>query len=131
MRPSVTEQLAGITRILEDVVVPAVDETYPADVLDGVIATLQALADGWIDVPAFLAWDAQASAALLAPIGVAPPAPPADPYDLRALEAHHAAVRGLLAEHAAAIPADALAAHLRARAERYPIKVTQRMPGQR
>ena len=133
MRPDVSEQLTGITRILEDVVVPDVEGAYPADVLDGVIATLDALAAGWLDVPAFLAWDARESAALLDAAGITVPDLPGDrcDYDVRALQAYHAEVRALLAAHVADVDGDALAAHLRARAERYPIKATQRMPGQR
>ena len=61
MRPTITEQLDGLRRILEEVVAPEVKDPYPADILAGVCATLETLAVGWSEVPAFLRWDAEAS----------------------------------------------------------------------
>jgi hypothetical protein len=143
MRPTVSEQLDGIGRILREVVLPVVDDAYAADVLVGVLATVETLASGWADVPAYLAWDAQRTLDLLAAASALDERhraaltavladPPADPTDLRALERHHARVRALLADVAAAGTApDEVSAHMRERAERYPLAVAQRMPGQR
>ena len=54
MRPTVSEQLDAIRRALVDVVAPEVTDAYAADVLAGVLATLETLADTWADVPSFL-----------------------------------------------------------------------------
>ena len=102
MRPTVEEQLSGIRRVLEDVVVPQVDDPYAADVLAGALAALDVLAEAGPDVVAFTRWDTTASGEVLAMVGVEPPAPPADPLDLAALALHHEAVRTLLE---AAVPA--------------------------
>ncbi len=64
MRPDVDEQLSGIARILERVVAPAVTDAYAADVLTGVTAVLDGIANGWADVAGFLAWDARETLAL-------------------------------------------------------------------
>jgi hypothetical protein len=146
MRPTVGEQLEGLRRILDDVVAPAVDGPYPADVLAGVVAALDALATGWADVSGFLAWDVAETMMLLRAAAeddgtVAEAvrdlelATPDDLLDVRAWEVHQARVRGVLAELAPSLAegplAPRLAAHLRARADRFPIRVAQRMPGQR
>jgi hypothetical protein len=144
MRPTVGEQLEGLRRILDDVVAPAVDGVYPADVLRGALASLDAIATGWADVPSFLVWDAHESLALLraaakdddslARVRALDAAAPSDALDLHAVEEHHARVRTALAAAAPSIAtgplADRLAAHLRARVDRYPIRVVHRMPGQ-
>jgi len=147
VRPNVSEQLAGVARILADTVAPALVDPYPADILGGLIATLDALAVSWADVPAYLAWDAGETMALLTDASPAldaeqrgrlatlAGAPARDPLDLRALEDHHRAVLELLADViAAGPPPDAtprIAAHLRERATRFPVVAAQRMPGQR
>jgi len=144
VRPDVSEQLAGAARILRDVVAPSVSGAYPADILAGVIATLDAVATGWADVPAFLAWDAAATLALLDAVGddlaeehgaarLALAAERPGP-DVRAVAAHHTRVRALLADVVTAGPPPALvaplAAHARERAARYPLDAAQRMPGE-
>ncbi len=138
MRPSVTEQLEGLRRILEDVVAPELHDPYPRDILAGVCATLDSLAAGWQQVPAFLDWDARVSAALAAGVEgeIPPPAAPADPLDIAQLEARHRESRAALER---AIPAIAerddlgelrthIADHFRERAQRYPIKTVWRPP---
>jgi hypothetical protein len=144
MRPTVSEQLEGLRRILDDVVAPAVDGLYPADVLGGVLASLDAIAAGWAEVPSFLVWDAYESLELLraaandadtlARVRALDAAAPSDALDLHAVEEHHARVRATLAAAAPSIAigplADRLAAHLRARVDRYPIRVVHRLPGQ-
>jgi hypothetical protein len=150
VRPTVTEQLEGLVRILQDVVVPEVTDPYPADILAGVCATLETLATGWGEVPAFLQWDAAASAQILSEVETAGgqhltgpladqvrsavAASPPDPADLTALEAHHRRLRAAL-ELAVPVIAEheelsALRTHLvavlRERAERYPLKTVWR-----
>jgi hypothetical protein len=96
MHPTISEQLAGMSKVLDDVVRPELTDPYPIDVLNGVVAALDTLSRSWADVPAYLRWDAAATAALLQRLDLTPPPPPGDPLDLAALEAHHAAVRGML-----------------------------------
>ena len=152
MRPDVSEQLDGLRAILERVVSPELKDPYPADILAGVCATLETLSAGWRRVPAFLQWDAEMSAALLrevlasdvelddaldAQVREVVFASPPDAANLPALEERHAQVRQALA---AAMPVimDAaqlrelrtyLAAHLRERADRYPLKSVWRPAG--
>jgi hypothetical protein len=125
MRPDLTEQLRGIRRVLAETVAPQVDDEYAADVLAGVLATIDLLADAWSQIPGFLRWDIEATSEVLATAGLQPPPGPGDPCDLAALEAHHRDVRGALE---AAIPTivgdDLVTAKLvrlfRDRAERHP-----------
>jgi hypothetical protein len=152
VRPDVSEQLDGVRRILEEVVAPELADPYPIDILAGVCATLETLSSGWRAVPGFLQWDAEMSVALLGQLIVAGVelddeldtelrevvfADPPDAADLGALEGRHRRVRQVLAD---AIPAimehdelrelrTYLAAHLRERAERYPLKAVWRPAG--
>jgi hypothetical protein len=152
VRPDVSEQLDGLRRILEEAVAPELQDPYPIDILAGVCATLETLSSGWRVVPAFLQWDAEMSAALLRQVftsGVDLPdvlddelraivfVEPPDAADLAALEARHLRVRQALAN---AIPLvmehdelrelrTYLAAHLRERSERYPLKAVWRPAG--
>lgn len=127
MHPSISEQLAGLSRTLADVVRPELGDPYPIDVLDGVIAGLDAIVRGWGALPAYLRWDAEQTATILRRLGIDPPEPPADPLDLVALDAHHSAVRRMLES---AVPAaiqdpDANAAMVqlfRERIERFPFQ---------
>lgn len=125
MHPTVSEQLAGLGKALAEVVAPEVTNPYPADVLNGVIGALDTLARAIGELPAYLRWDAEETAAILSRVGVtAPPAPGGG--DLAAIEVHHAAVRSLLESAIPAIRADpeadaAAVAHFRARIERFPI----------
>jgi hypothetical protein len=150
VRPSVTEQLDGLRRILQEVVAPELKDPYPLDILTGVCATLETLATGWSEVPAFLRWDAAATSDILGQVveagivddpdgtqlreALAAPAP--DPADFAALEAHHHQLRAAL-ELAVPVIAEheelretrtQLAALFRERADRYPLKTVWRPP---
>ncbi len=148
MRPSVTEQLAGLSGILREVIAPELENPYPRDILDGVCATLDAIASGWSEVAAFLDWDARATIAVLEQVLVAGEGvlgeelraelrasltdlrEPVDPLDLTALQARQRSARQALESVIPAFgdgdelaPARAhLASHLKARAARYPFK---------
>jgi hypothetical protein len=152
VRPDVSEQLDGLRQILERVIAPELTDPYPADILAGVCATLETLSSGWRAVPAFLQWDAEMSVALLGQLIVSGVelddpldaqlralvfADPPDASDLAALEARHRQARQALAD---AIPVildqdelrelrTYLSAHLRERAERYPLKAVWRPAG--
>lgn len=125
MRPTATEQLNGLADILASIVVPEVDGVYPLDILNGSIANIQMLADALDAVGPFLLWDIEQSRAVLAMIGadVADAEVPA--FDLPALRARHAEVRGALEAAVDAIRADAaadaaMAAYIRERSGRFP-----------
>jgi len=125
MHPTISEQLRGLSKALAEVVAPELSNPYPSDVLSGVIGALDMLAQSWQELPAYLRWDAEATAAVLARRGVEPPDPPADPLDIAGLEAHHAAVRGLLERLVPQLAADpdtnaATVALFRERIERFP-----------
>jgi hypothetical protein len=127
VHPSITEQLAGLSQVLADVVRPELGDPYPIDVLDGVIAGLDAIARGWTGLPAYLRWDAEQTTAILRRMGIDPPAPPADPLDLVALETHHADVRKKLESAIPAIARDpdttaAMVQLFRERIERFPFQ---------
>lgn len=148
MRPSVTEQLAGLSRILAEVIAPELENPYPRDILGGVCATLDAIAAGWTDVPAFLDWDARTSIAVIEHVladgssvlseelqaetraSLTQLADPVDPFDIAALQQRHRAARKTLERVIPALgdiaelsPARTeLASHLKERAARYPFK---------
>ncbi|HEX4015216.1 MAG TPA: hypothetical protein VHX15_00630 [Frankiaceae bacterium] len=152
MRPDVSEQLDGLRRILESVVAPELADPYPIDILAGVCATLETLSSGWQLVPGFLQWDAEMSAALLRQVitsdveldgalhervrAVVLEDPP-DATNLPALQARHVRVRQALADVMPVVMErdelrglrTYLAAHLRERAERYPLKAVWRPAG--
>jgi hypothetical protein len=131
MRPTVSDQLAGLARALDDVVAPEVDDAYAVDVLDGVVGTLEMLAEKWTDVAPYLRWDVDATGKVLALVGVGAPPVPDDPLDVAALEARHHEVQELLVR---AMPAvvddpdarDAVVRLFRDRAERYPLAARPR-----
>jgi hypothetical protein len=148
----VSEQLDGLRQILERVVAPELSDPYPLDILGGVCATLQTLSTGWRQVPAFLQWDVDMSTALLRQVLASDVdlddaldtevrsvvfADSVDAADVSALEARHRDVRQALA---GVIPVvmdseelrelrTYLAAHLRARSDRYPLKAVWRPAG--
>jgi hypothetical protein len=145
MRPSVTEQLDGLRRILQEVVAPELKDPYPSDILAGVCSTLETLAAGWSEVPAYLRWDAEVTSQILIEVttalGEAAPevreaieAARPDPTDFPALEAHHRQLRAALELAVPVIAARAelretntrLVAHFRERADRYPLKTVWR-----
>jgi hypothetical protein len=125
MRPTVSEQLDAVRRALADVVAPEVTDAYAADVLTGALATLETLADRWVDVPSFLRWDSEATSEVLRLVGVDAPPRHDDLLDIAALHAHDREVRALLV---AAMPAvlehdgarTAVVQLFRDRAARYP-----------
>jgi hypothetical protein len=127
VHPSISEQLAGLSRTLADVVRPELSDPYPIDVLDGVIAGLDAIARGWTALPAYLRWDAEQTTAILRRVGIDPPEPPADPLDLIALESHHAGLRKMLESAVPTIAEDpdtaaTMVQLFRERIERFPFQ---------
>ena len=63
-------------KALHDVVRPELTNPYPIDVLDGVVAALDTLGRSWAEIPAYLRWDAEATAVILRRLDLTPPPPP-------------------------------------------------------
>jgi hypothetical protein len=148
MRPGMNDQLAGVRRILEEIIAPELRPGYPSQVLRGVVKNLAMLEGAWASVAPFLEWDSEATASLLrdaAPhvdeelrrrIGETLEAGACD-GSVEALEQRNETLRGLLAE---AIPqlarhgdgaADAherVKAHLRERTREYPFRMAVAAP---
>lgn len=122
-------QLRGAALALQRAVAPAVTDDYAADVLRGIVATLDLLADGCDDVVPFQRWDIAATSSLLAAVGVAVPAAEAD--DPAALDEQHRAVRARLEASIDRVRADpgasaAAATLFRERASRHPFAARPR-----
>ena len=143
MRPTVSEQIDCLGRILSDVVAPEITSPYPATILQGVIAALTGLSAALPKVPAFLAWDAEATDIVLREallLTVEPLAGEirsalahaADPTDWTALEEHQSRLRELLVQVMPAIVAEGsggesyrrMIALFRERAERFPFAMS-------
>ncbi|BBX43416.1 hypothetical protein [Mycobacterium simiae] len=124
MRPTVSEQLAGVAAILTDVIADRLDDAYARDVLLGVASTLKTLSETWHAIPEFLRWDSLRTAAILELVGQAVPPHPLDSSDIRALEQHHIEVRERLEQSIPIIVKStagrlATAAYFRERVERF------------
>ena len=143
MRPTVSEQIASLARILADVVAPEVASPYAADILRGLIGALGTLGSAWPKVLGFLIWDAESTATVLAAALPHVDEPlagdiraaldkTADPADWAALETRQLHLRGLLSRAMPVILAgtDGGEAHrmtvalFRERAERFPFPMS-------
>lgn len=139
MRPTVEEQLQGTCRVLEKVVAPCVADPYARTMLDGLVANLRMLSGALPAVPAFLANDNRATAALLAQLQTAVEPdlasriahalrePEPDAVDTTALERRNGALRELfaLALRSAGLTPEMRAAalkHMSERASRAPMR---------
>lgn len=142
MRPTITETLRGIRRILAEVVAPEIRAPYPAETLQCILGDLEVLERSWDRVLAFLHWDNAAMSALLTTIEahVDPEcaarvrtARTAGPVDVLAFDAVNARNEELRAVVAAAVPQLAVGGertaaayagvrtYLREHMERYPM----------
>ena len=144
MRPTVTEQLDGMCRILEDVVAPEVRSDHAAEILRGLISNVRMLSKNWPALLPFLHRDNKATAALLRDaqqevneelrrrIDDALAAPIAEASDGIAAETRNEALRGLLvdciADNCSAPLCERLMAHMNERATRYPMRLTGATP---
>lgn len=143
MRPSVSEQLDGLRRILSDIIAPEVTAAYPAEILRGVIGALDGLQSAWTAIPEFLRWDIAATEAVLRtalPVvdgdlaAEIVAAQSAEALDWAALEERQMLLRALLVRAVPAIAgardrngAYAMMIQLfRERAERYPFSMAPR-----
>jgi hypothetical protein len=146
MRPTVTEQLGGLRRILAETIAPEVTSPYPAEILGSVIGALDALQVNWHKIPAFLRWDILATSGVLnaaKPLldadlvaEIAAAEADGDPTDLAALETAQVRMRALLVKAMPAIMAEPrctdayprMIALFRERAERFPFPMAARPP---
>lgn len=142
MRPSVTEQLEGMCRILETAVAPELAHGYTLETLRSLIANVRMLGRAWHQLLPFLQWDNAAMSALLDAarasvdgglrlrIESALAEVAADAADARAAEARNDQLRALLVESLSATAAmqERIADHLAERSRRYPLRLTGAVP---
>ena len=133
MRPTITEQLDGLRRILAEVVAPEVEAPYPAEILGSVIGALDALRDNWFRIPGYLAWEVRSIQAILAAAGLEHDIAGIETEDLRALEELQMRISGLLVRAQPAITADKdgeayrlMVRFFRERAEKFPFAMAAR-----
>jgi hypothetical protein len=149
MRPTITEQLDGLRRILAETIAPEVMSPYPAEILGGVIGALDALQSNWHKIPAFLLWDIEMTAGVLhaaRPLldaglvaEIAAAKTDNDVTDLTVLETHQMHLRGLLVKAMPAIIADPdatdayprMIALFRERTDRFPFSMAARPPAKK
>jgi hypothetical protein len=149
MRPTITEQLDGLRRILAETIAPEITSPYPAEILGGVIGALDALQSNWHKIPNFLLWDIATTAGVLdaaRPLldaglvaEIAAAKADNDPMDLAALEARQIHLRGLLVKAMPAIIADPdatdayprMIALFRERTDRFPFSMAARPPAKK
>jgi hypothetical protein len=149
MRPTITEQLDGLRRILAETIAPEVTSPYPAEILGGVIGALDALQSNWHKIPAFLLWDIETTAGVLdaaRPLlgaglvaEIAAAKTDNDVTDLTVLETRLMHLRGLLVKAMPAIIADPdatdayprMIALLRERTDRFPFSMAARPPAKK
>lgn len=149
MRATITEQLDGSARILEETVAPVTESPYAAEVLRGVIKNLRMLAGSWDKVAPFLHWDNLAMCDLLRRLQPVVSTErvgriqailddvSTSGSDTDATHRLNTQLRGELAAIARAFDPDdertaslhaALVAHLVVRIERYPMRMAIAMP---
>jgi len=147
MRPTITEQLDGLRRILAEAVAPEVTAPYPAEILGSVIGALNALQANLHAVPAFLRWDIETTAGVLdaaKPLlgaGLAAEIDAAkvdsEHADLAVLETTQMLMRGLLVAAMPAVLAERGTAYgkmialFRERTERFPFSMAARPPAKK
>jgi hypothetical protein len=128
MRPTITEQLDGLRRILSEVVAPEVTAPYPAEILGSVIGALEALSANWARIPDYLAWEIGSIQSILIAAGREPPT------DMPASrEEQHARLSSLLVQAQPAIAADRngeayrlMITFFRERAQKFPFAMAAR-----
>lgn len=142
MRPTVTEQLEGMCRILESAVAPALANDYTLETLRSLVANVRMLGRAWHQILPFLHWDNNVMMALLttaahsatpelqAHINSALAVTPADNCDSQAAQARNEQLRTLLTACLDGPPdlVAAISSHLIERSQRYPLRLTGAVP---
>lgn len=93
MRPTVSEQLAGISAILTRLATDQLSDDYTGKVLLEAANSLTTLSRTWHAIPDFLRWDSAQAATILDLIGQPSPPAPHDCFDIPAMESHHRDIR--------------------------------------
>lgn len=137
MRPTISEQLREMSRILGDLLPQHLDDDYARHILAMAVSNLRTLETGWLKVLPFLIWDNNAAQSLLAglteetdaalssSIQQALNAPVPAPYDAEALQERNELLNGLLQEaikQCGKITLAAIRAHLLERTAQYPMR---------
>ena len=131
MRPTITDQLDGLRRILVEVIAPEVTAPYPAEILGSVIGALDALSANWSRIPDYLAWETESIQSILTAAGIEPQTD----TTAATLEEKQIRMSGLLVAAQPAIAGDRdgeayrqMIAFFRARAQRFPFAMAARPP---
>jgi hypothetical protein len=140
MRPTVSEQLDGVCRILETVIAPEIHTEHTRETLRSLISNLRMLNRAWDSLLPFLRWDNAETIALLlaarndvdearcARIDATLAAAPSDLSE-SALNAFNALLRERLSECLDIAQLEQrILAHLAERAARYPLRLTGAVP---
>lgn len=148
MRPTLTEQLGGMKRILSEVVLVQVRDEYAVTALRGVIESLDMLEKAWPRTKDFLVWDVAETERLLTEFaGLAPPALEDEirqllasgigERDKESLDQHDTELRARLTELIGVLEAagtagvaatEAVMTHLRERTRRNPYQMLTVLP---
>ena len=138
MRPGLTDQLAGIRRILDEIIAPELRPGYPSQVLRGIVKNLAMLEKAWPRVLPFLEWDTETTARLLADLApfvddalrsrIAEQVGRDTPRTLEALERRDDELRGLLTEAIPRIEGRDDAADVRRRVTEHLVERMDRYP---
>jgi hypothetical protein len=137
MRPTIAEQLRETRRILNDMLLPRLDDDYAAQILVKALANLEMLEMAWSNVLPYLHWDNDTALALLndmrtevgaelaAAIDKAARGPLCAPFDANALQARNEALQALVHRVIGECGPDGrrrIHAHLMERTMRYPMR---------
>lgn len=145
MRPTVTEQLRGCARLLDEVVAAEVAGSEAEQVVAEVVRNLRMIESSWTQVLPFLWWDNEATLTILtsarnvpgdiaARIEAARQNPLPEAWDVTAVEARNDVLRELLSEVITTLDSAAddalhrtIREHLMTRAKRYPMRTVPQL----
>lgn len=137
MRPTISEQLRATRRILNEAVLPQIDNNYSARILEMALSNLEMLETAWANVLPFLRWDNEAALKLLrqlrnevgsdlaSAIDQAESDPSGDSLDASALQARNEALQALVQKTIGACGPEGrrrIHAQLLERTARYPMR---------
>jgi hypothetical protein len=146
LRPTTAEHLYGMKRILNDAVIPRVQDTYARTALQGVIAALDMLAQAGPKMAAFLTWDNIETERLISEFKQYVPAIQRDQIsqilesrpsaaDVESLDRRNSQLRTCLTELISALSPSGrsmvgpMLEHLRERSKRNPYEMQTILPG--
>ena len=146
MRPSITEQLDGMCRVLEETVAPEVQSGHVLEILRSLVSNVRMLSRNWHSVPGFLDWDNGVTVELLSSarpsvsetlrnrIDAALAGAPMNQTDILAVDAFNEQLRQLttecLADTLTPPVREKILQHLSDRTTRYPMRLSGATPKQ-